>query len=81
MIIVSFDSKLDRMKFYQVRGQDFFGSIQTVLPGIETQHWQFLFICVQFLFLLNNDFVDTGLCLSKQHVFIYCQFSSLLSLS
>ena len=33
----------------EVREQEFFGSIQVVLSGIETKHWQFLYIGVQFL--------------------------------
>ena len=79
MIVVSVDSKLDMMMFYHVREQEFFGSIQIVLPGIEPEDGQFLCICVQFFFLLNKDFVVTGLFLSQQHVFIHCQFLSLLS--
>ena len=79
MIVVSVDSKLDMMMFYHVREHEFLGSIQIVLPGIELEDGQFLYICVQFFFLLNKDFVVTGLFLSKQHVFIHCQFLSLLS--
>ena len=37
VIVVSVDSKLDMMMFYRVREQEFLGSIQIVLPGIELE--------------------------------------------
>ena len=49
MIIIPFHSKLDGLMLDEVREQEFFGGIQVVLSGIETQHWQFLYIGVQLL--------------------------------
>ena len=37
VIVVSVDSKLDMMMFYRVREQEFLGTIQIVLPGIELE--------------------------------------------
>ena len=49
MIIIPFHSKLDGLMLDELREQEFFGSIQVVLSGIETQHWQFFYIGIQFL--------------------------------
>ena len=48
MIIIPFHSKLDGLMLDEVQELEFFGSIQVILSGIETQHWQFFYTGVQF---------------------------------
>ena len=50
MIAVSFDSKLDRVMFYQVRKQNFFHGIQIVLSRVKADDRQFLCMGVKFFF-------------------------------